>query len=47
VIESAIALRKLVSGYRWGDVVVAEIRRDDELIPIEIKFRRTSMSTGN
>jgi membrane-associated protease RseP (regulator of RpoE activity) len=46
-IESAIALRKLVSGYRWGDVVVAEIRRDDELIPIEIQFRRTIMSTGN
>ena len=46
-IDSPIALRKLVSGYRWGDVVVAEIRRDDELIPIEIQFRRTSMSTGN
>jgi uncharacterized iron-regulated protein len=47
VVDSAIALRKVVSSYRWGDVVVAKVRRDDEIVPIEIRFRRKGISGAN
>jgi hypothetical protein len=40
VVESSVQLRKIVSGYRWGDVARAEIRRDGQIVPLEIEFRR-------
>jgi len=46
-IESAVALRKMVSDYRWGDAVIAEIRRDDEILPLDIHFRRKGIYSGN
>lgn len=41
-VDSSVQLRKIVSGYRWGDVVEAEIRRDGEIMPFEIEFRRSN-----
>ena len=47
VLDSAISLRKAVSDYRWGDVVTAKIRRDDEMVSLEIQFRRKGISPAN
>ena len=46
-IDSSMALRKIVSEYRWGDVVAATIRRDEEIVPLEIHFRRKGIYSGN
>ena len=39
-ISSDKTLRRLIAGYRWGDVAKAVIRRDDRKMAIDINFRR-------
>lgn len=46
-VESGIELRKIIAGYRWGDVVDAEIRRAEDVLQIEIPFRRKRPFTGH
>jgi hypothetical protein len=35
-------LRKLMAGYRWGDVAKARIRRDGKEAELAIDFRRAA-----
>lgn len=42
VISSDNTLRKLMAGYRWGDVATARIRRDGKEADIAINFRRSA-----
>jgi len=39
-IDSAAALRRNMARYRWGDVAIARIRRDDREIKVTVPFRR-------
>lgn len=41
-IKSDNTLRKLMAGYRWGDVATARIRRDGKEADVAINFRRSA-----
>jgi uncharacterized iron-regulated protein len=47
VVDTSVALRKIVSEYRWGDVATAKISRENEIVPLEINFRRCGIYSGN
>lgn len=41
-IDNEVALRRALSGYRWGDAALARLRRDGQEREIEVTFRRPS-----
>lgn len=41
-VESSVNMRKLVSGYRWGDEADMQIRRNGETLTLRIPFRRAA-----
>lgn len=40
-VDGDVALRARVAVYRWGDVAVARVRRDDRELSLPVPFRRT------